>query len=310
MQIPAELEIARGAAAVRLHGRGGRALHALARHAPLRKFQRGFLAACRDACTSIFTISTPIAAGPTIWATKFPIPREPWSCSNDWDQELRDCYAGKPSHPVFIALQQNDFRAATFPSSRFPICSSPFARTRPCIATRPGTMCSIIAAIPRIRWGAWCCILCGYRDAGAPAAFRCHLHGAATREFLAGRHPRSGERTHLHSAGGSWRARPHRRRHRGAPVRRALRFADEGFDCAHAGAVRGRACRSPAASIPRCAWTSKCSAAAGWRCWMPSKPSDTTRSSTGPRSRNRSSFRCWCGRLSFACLRSHSHRRA
>src|SRR5437868_13032363 len=23
-----------------------------------------------------------------------------------WEQELRDCYAGKPSHPVFIALRQ------------------------------------------------------------------------------------------------------------------------------------------------------------------------------------------------------------
>src|SRR6202162_595748 len=25
---------------------------------------------------------------------------------NEWDQELRDCYAGKPSHPVFIALRE------------------------------------------------------------------------------------------------------------------------------------------------------------------------------------------------------------
>src|SRR5258708_18958037 len=25
---------------------------------------------------------------------------------DDWDQELRDCYAGKPSHPVFIALRE------------------------------------------------------------------------------------------------------------------------------------------------------------------------------------------------------------
>src|SRR5713226_6519809 len=25
---------------------------------------------------------------------------------NEWDLELRDCYAGKPSHPVFIALRQ------------------------------------------------------------------------------------------------------------------------------------------------------------------------------------------------------------
>ena len=44
--------------------------------------------------------------GPTIWETKFPDPMEALALLNEWDQELRDCYAGQPSHPVFIALRE------------------------------------------------------------------------------------------------------------------------------------------------------------------------------------------------------------
>src|SRR6202035_4135189 len=33
-------------------------------------------------------------------------PVEALALLNEWDQELRDCYAGKPSHPVFIALRK------------------------------------------------------------------------------------------------------------------------------------------------------------------------------------------------------------
>jgi squalene synthase HpnC/squalene synthase HpnD len=33
-------------------------------------------------------------------------PMEALALLNEWDQELRDCYAGKPSHPVFIALRE------------------------------------------------------------------------------------------------------------------------------------------------------------------------------------------------------------
>ncbi len=35
-----------------------------------------------------------------------------------WDQELRDCYAGKPSHPVFVALRQT-IRACDIPIEPF-----------------------------------------------------------------------------------------------------------------------------------------------------------------------------------------------
>jgi len=33
-------------------------------------------------------------------------PTRALSLLNEWDQELRDCYAGEPAHPVFIALRQ------------------------------------------------------------------------------------------------------------------------------------------------------------------------------------------------------------
>ena len=37
---------------------------------------------------------------------------------NAWEQELRDCYAGKPSHPVFVALRQT-VRACDIPIEPF-----------------------------------------------------------------------------------------------------------------------------------------------------------------------------------------------
>jgi squalene synthase HpnC/squalene synthase HpnD len=37
---------------------------------------------------------------------EIPDPAKALSLLNEWDQELRDCYAGEPSHPVFIALRE------------------------------------------------------------------------------------------------------------------------------------------------------------------------------------------------------------
>ena len=60
---------------------------------------------CRAACTSIFTMSMPIAAGPTISAMKFPIRKIALKLLDAWDEELQDMYRRQsPSHPVFIAL--------------------------------------------------------------------------------------------------------------------------------------------------------------------------------------------------------------
>jgi squalene synthase HpnC len=36
---------------------------------------------------------------------EIPDPGKALALLNEWDQELRDCYAGEPSHPVFIALR-------------------------------------------------------------------------------------------------------------------------------------------------------------------------------------------------------------
>jgi squalene synthase HpnC/squalene synthase HpnD len=37
---------------------------------------------------------------------EIPDPTEALALLNDWDQELHDCYAGEPAHPVFIALRE------------------------------------------------------------------------------------------------------------------------------------------------------------------------------------------------------------
>jgi squalene synthase HpnC len=37
---------------------------------------------------------------------EIPDPGKALALLNEWDQELRDCYAGEPSHPVFIALRE------------------------------------------------------------------------------------------------------------------------------------------------------------------------------------------------------------
>ncbi len=37
---------------------------------------------------------------------EIPDPAKALALLNEWDQELRDCYAGEPSHPVFIALRE------------------------------------------------------------------------------------------------------------------------------------------------------------------------------------------------------------
>ena len=152
----------------------------------------------------------PTAAGPTIWEMKFPIRREPWQLLDELGPgTCAIATRAEPSHPVFIALRANHSRAATFPSSRFPICSSRFARTRPCTGTPTWEDVLDYCRYSANPVGRLVLYLCGYRDAGAPAAFRCDLHGAAAREFLAGRHARSREGPHLHSARSAGRARPH-----------------------------------------------------------------------------------------------------
>ncbi len=125
---------------------------------------------------------------------------------NEWDQELRDCYAGKPSHPVFIALRETIVCArhshrAVFRSARR---VSPGPDRAP---VRDLERCFRVLPLFGESGGAAGPLSVRVSRCGAAAAFRCDLHGLATREFLAGRHARPRERTHLHSAGGARCAR-------------------------------------------------------------------------------------------------------
>ncbi len=109
---------------------------------------------------------------------------------DEWDQELRDCYAGKSSHPVFIALHET-IRALDIPMravfrSAHRVSPGPdreaLCDLGRCVSLLPlfgesgGPPGALFMRIPRC---------------GAAAAFRCDLHGVAAREFLAGRHARS-----------------------------------------------------------------------------------------------------------------------
>ena len=205
-----ELEIARNLAAREgCCARRSRALHALAGDAPLREFQRGFVAAAAATCTSISTMSTPIAAGRTISATKFPIPHARSKLLDAWEEELRACYAMArgPSHPVLIALRET-IRAKDIPHRAVSaICCARFGRTRRVhrYATWDGVLDYCVYSANPV--GRLVLYLCGYRDSRAAEAFRFHLHGAAAREFLAGRLARPRKRPHLYSARSARRAR-------------------------------------------------------------------------------------------------------
>ena len=59
---------------------------------------------CRGGCGSTSTTSTPTAAGPTTWPTRPGDPQRSLALLDWWEKELRDCYAGKARHPVFVAL--------------------------------------------------------------------------------------------------------------------------------------------------------------------------------------------------------------
>ncbi len=177
-RIPAELEIARACASVRLHTSPKPSATRAGWPRTTTKISMWSPGCCRAACTSISTISTPIAAGPMIWATKFPIPRKALELLDDWDQELRDCYAGSLRIPsssrcdeTIDALRHS--HRAVFRSAH---CVSPGPdRAALC---HLGRRASITAAIRRIRWAAWCCICAATATPSAsgfpmPPARRC-----------------------------------------------------------------------------------------------------------------------------------------
>ncbi len=117
-------------------------------------------------------------------------PQKALALLNEWDQELRDCYAGEASHPVFIALRRTIYRAGY--SHRAIFLNLLIAFRHDQTVRRYATWNDVFRVLP---------LFCESRRAigtlslrlsrrAAPAAFRRHLHGVATGEFLAGHHAR------------------------------------------------------------------------------------------------------------------------
>ena len=221
---------------------------------------------------------------------------------DDWDQELRDCYAGKPSHPVFIALRQT-IAACDIPIEPFSDLLVAFRQDQ--TVHRYPTWNGVLgycrySANPV---GRLVLYLCGYRDAErqqlsdatCTALQLANFWQDVCRDLEKGRIYIPLEALAAHGL---------------TEDDIVARRFDERYVSLMKELIAGRgncsrrACRSAAASIPRCVWTSKCSAAAGLRCWTPSRPSDTTRCSTGRRSRNRSSCDCSARALFSAYLPS------
>ena len=120
---------------------------------------RGF---CLVICAPIFTPSTPTAASPTIWVTRWAIPRRLWPCLicgvANWMP------ATKAARVIRYLLRwPKPFANVLFPRSRLPICWSPFARTRLSLATRPSKTCWLTAATRPILSAAWCSTLAARR---------------------------------------------------------------------------------------------------------------------------------------------------
>ena len=146
-------------------------------------------------------MSMPIAAGPMIWATKLPIRANALELLDEWEQEIARLLRGQSlrircssrcAHTI-RALRHSHravFRSAHRVSpgpDRAPLRHlGRRARLLPLFGESGGPPGALSLRLSRRR---------------APAAFRCHLHGVAAREFLAGCFARSREGTHLHSAG-------------------------------------------------------------------------------------------------------------
>ena len=208
------------------------------------KISTSFPGCCRAGCTSIFTICTPTAAGPTIWETKFPIPRKALALLNEWDQELRDCYAGKPSHPVFVALRET-ISALDIPIEPFSDLLIAFRQDQ--TVHRYATWNDVFdycrySANPV---GRLVLYLCGYRDAErqrlsdatCTALQLANFWQDVTRDLEKGRIYIPLEALAAHGLSEDDIVR--------APVRRALCFADEGTHCADAAIVCGRNAARP-----------------------------------------------------------------
>jgi rubredoxin len=100
-------------------------------------------------CARIFTPSTPTAASPTIWATRWATLRRPWRCS------ICGARAGRllrgPRAPSGLCGAGETIRACSIPKEPFADLLSPFARTRPSRATHHGRCAGLLPLLGQSR---------------------------------------------------------------------------------------------------------------------------------------------------------------
>ena len=171
----------------------------------LREFHRRQLAAAAQPRCRISTPSMPIAAGPTTWPTKRD-PAESLGLLDWWEEELEACYAGRPRHPVFVALR------GTIEEFSIPI--EPFERLLDRVSSGPARH-----ALRNPRRGAGLLSQLGQSGRAIGAlpgplprrdsrrAGRFDLHRPATGELLSGRGPRLATGPRLPAGGRRWTAR-------------------------------------------------------------------------------------------------------
>ncbi len=152
-----------------------------------------------------------IAAGPMILGMRFRRGNERWNCWTGGKAELDECYEGRPSHPVFVALRET-IVAKDVPKQPFADLLKAFRQDQ--VVKRYETWDEVIdycvySANPV---GRLVLYLCGYRDEQRQRLVRRNVHGAAVGEFLARCFAGFGDWTDLHSAGSGSRARIERKR--------------------------------------------------------------------------------------------------
>ena len=137
-------------------------------------------------CVNISSMFMPTAAFRTISATKWATPRRLCNCSMSGKTELDACYAGRPRHPVFVALAET-VRKFEIPKHEFSDLLAAFRQDQ--VVSRYETFDDLLGLLPKFgESGRPSCALClRIQRRRAPIAFRLHLHRAATRKFLAGR---------------------------------------------------------------------------------------------------------------------------
>ena len=145
---------------------------------------------------------------------------------DQWQRELDACYEGAPKHPVFVALAET-VRQFDIPKHEFSDLLTAFRQDQ--TVTRFETFNDVLGILPLLCQSGWASRAVSVRISrcGTAAAFRLHLHGAATRQFLAGRQRGLRKGPHLSSARRPATFRSHRRRDRAATKHAGILRDDE-----------------------------------------------------------------------------------